>query len=67
MNSIEITVATDGNTTVETKGFSGAACREASQWIERALGNRVSEQLTSDFHAATETGIQHRQSHGGHD
>ncbi|QDU09631.1 DUF2997 domain-containing protein [Gimesia aquarii] len=47
---IEITVATDGQTRVETKGFSGAGCREASRFIETALGKRTEEQLTSEFH-----------------
>ncbi|HBL41904.1 MAG TPA: hypothetical protein DDZ90_00745 [Planctomycetaceae bacterium] len=47
---IEITVATDGQTRVETRGFSGAGCREASRFIETALGKRTEEQLTAEFH-----------------
>ncbi|WP_417377897.1 DUF2997 domain-containing protein [Gimesia sp.] len=47
---IEITVATDGQTRVETKGFSGEECREASRFIETALGKRTEEQLTAEFH-----------------
>ncbi|HCO21583.1 MAG TPA: hypothetical protein DIT97_00355 [Gimesia maris] len=47
---IEITVATDGQTRVETRGFSGAGCREASRFIETALGKRTKEQLTAEFH-----------------
>jgi len=41
--TIEITVATDGQTRVETRGFSGAGCREASRFIETALGKRTEE------------------------
>ncbi|WP_417393201.1 DUF2997 domain-containing protein [Gimesia sp.] len=48
--TIEITVATDGQTRVETRGFSGAGCREASRFIETALGKRTEEQLTAEFH-----------------
>jgi len=47
---IEITVAIDGQTRVETRGFSGAGCREASRFIETALGKRTEEQLTAEFH-----------------
>ena len=47
--TIEITVTPDGQTRVETKGFSGAGCREASRFIEEALGKRTSEQTTPEF------------------
>lgn len=46
---IEITVTPDGQTRVETKGFSGAGCREASRFIEEALGKRASERTTPEF------------------
>lgn len=51
--SIEITVAPNGQTTVETKGFNGSECREASKFLEQALGQRTSEQLTTEFHQLT--------------
>ncbi len=35
---IEVIVSTQGQTRVETKGFSGSRCREASRFIEQALG-----------------------------
>ena len=47
---IEIIVAPNGATRVETKGFAGNQCQEASRFIERALGQRTSEQLTAEFH-----------------
>ncbi len=43
-------VAPDGSTEVRTEGFAGGQCRQASQFIERALGSRQSEQLTQDFY-----------------
>ena len=49
MQTIEITVTPDGGTRVETKGFTGSACRQASAFVEQALGQRSSEQLTSEF------------------
>jgi hypothetical protein len=48
--TIEIVVSPNGQTQVQTKGFTGSECRQASQFIEQALGQRTSEQLTSEFH-----------------
>ena len=50
MKRIEILVAPDGQTTVETKGFAGAECRDASRFIERALGKTSKERLTAEFY-----------------
>ena len=50
MKTIEIIVTTDGKTRVETKGFVGSECREASRFIEQALGKRTGERLTAEFH-----------------
>jgi 4-hydroxy-3-methylbut-2-en-1-yl diphosphate synthase IspG/GcpE len=47
---IEIIVNAKGETTVTTKGFAGANCREASKFVEQALGQRIDEQLTAEFH-----------------
>jgi len=51
MQIIEITVATNGSTRVETKGFAGSSCRQASAFLEQALGQRAGVQLTSEFYA----------------
>ena len=51
MKTIEIIVSPDGQTHVETKGFAGTDCRQASEFIEQALGHRTGEQLTAEFHA----------------
>ncbi|PQO28937.1 DUF2997 domain-containing protein [Blastopirellula marina] len=48
--TIEIIVSPTGETRIETKGFAGSGCREASQFSESALGNRVGEELTPGFH-----------------
>ena len=50
---IEVTVSPKGETSIHTNGFSGGECREASRRLETALGIRISEQLTSEFHTAT--------------
>ena len=55
MKTIEIIVAPNGKVRVTTKGFSGASCRDASKFIEQALGERTAEQLTSEFHQEQQT------------
>ncbi len=50
MKLIEITVSPKGETTVQTKGFTGSSCRDASQLIEQALGEKASEEMTAEFH-----------------
>jgi Protein of unknown function (DUF2997) len=47
---IRVIVSPRGETKVETKGFSGGECREASRFIEQALGQRVDELLTPEFY-----------------
>jgi hypothetical protein len=51
---IEIVVDSQGRTKVETKGFTGGSCREASRFIEEALGRRTAEQVTGEFYVAQE-------------
>ena len=60
---IEVIVSPTGETTVQTKGFQGASCQDASRFIEAALGQRVGEQLTAEFHAAA-THAATQQNHG---
>jgi len=48
--TIEIIVSPTGETRVETKGFTGSSCRDASRFIEQALGKSTGEKLTAEFH-----------------
>jgi hypothetical protein len=52
---IEITVSPTGQTKVQTRGFAGSSCRDASRFIEQALGERTSEQLTAEFYQGQAT------------
>ena len=54
---IEIVVHPDGRTVVQTKGFTGSECRQASRFIEQALGQRESEQLTPEFYTSTAAAV----------
>ena len=53
MKRIEITVDSKGNSTVETKGFTGSECVSASRFIEQALGKQSSQQKTSEFYSTS--------------
>ncbi len=61
---IEVIVSPQGKTRVETKGFAGSTCREASRFLEQALGVKAAEQLTSEFYQ-TAAQIQSLQPQGG--
>ena len=52
MKTIEIIISPSGESRVETKGFAGSACRDASRFLELALGKSASESLTAEFHEA---------------
>ena len=58
MKTIEIIIAPNGQSRVETKGFVGSECRQASRFVEQALGQPTDEKLKAEFHQAT-TAQQH--------
>lgn len=62
MKTIEITVSPQGEAHVETKGFTGGECRQASEFIEKALGQRIGERLTAEFH---QEAVQRQTNHQG--
>lgn len=39
----------DGKVTIETTGFTGATCREADEFLRRALGEEIAEELKPVF------------------
>ena len=55
MKTIEIIISPQGQSTVQTKGFTGSSCRDASKFIEQALGEKVTETLTSEFYQPAST------------
>jgi hypothetical protein len=52
---IEVIISPTGQTNIQTKGFTGSSCRDASKFLEQALGIRASETLTAEFHQAQAT------------
>ena len=63
--TIEILVSPEGKTSVQTFGFAGSTCREASRLLEDALGRRTAERLTAEFHHAQPASQQQRHQQQG--
>jgi hypothetical protein len=63
---IEVIVLPSGETRISTRGFVGSKCREATKALEVALGQKLTETLTSEFHSCSreQTNVtQHRGTH----
>ncbi|HEV7281146.1 MAG TPA: DUF2997 domain-containing protein [Pirellulaceae bacterium] len=56
MKRITLLVRPDGTSVVEAAGWSGAECRAGTEFLEQALGQRLSERLTPEFYADAENG-----------
>lgn len=61
MKTLEITVRPNGETNVETKGVAGGSCREASLFVEQALGARSAETITAEFYQPEQAGQELKQ------
>ena len=48
---IEVTVSPRGEVTVQTKGFAGSDCLQATKDLEAALGVVTADRKTTDFYA----------------
>ena len=57
---IEVLVSPTGEATVQTKGYAGADCLRASEFLEQALGVTATEQKTAEYYqpAAAEQHVQ---------
>ena len=53
--TIEVIVSPQGEVKVQTRGFTGSSCRDASKFVEQALGQRTGEQLTAEFYGTAST------------
>ena len=47
---IEVTVSPQGEATVQTRGYSGGDCLQATKFLEQALGTPVEDRKTSEFY-----------------
>ena len=56
---LEVLVSPQGETTVQTKGYAGSACVQASQWLEQALGLVTADRKTSEFYSEQQQQQEH--------
>ena len=61
MRIIEVVVSPQGKTTVQSKGFAGAECLQATKWLEQSLGIVTADNKTSEFFQAAATEQELRQ------
>jgi hypothetical protein len=47
---IEVVVSPTGEATVQTKGYAGADCLQASQPLEQALGVTTADRKTEEYY-----------------
>lgn len=58
---IEVIVSPKGETTVQTQGFTGSDCLQASKFLEPSLGSITADQKTGEFYTSSRTEQQIRQ------
>lgn len=51
MPKIEVIIEQDGSTVVQTSGFKGKACQDATKQLEQALGITTSDKKLPEFYA----------------
>jgi hypothetical protein len=57
---IEVTVSPTGETAIQTKGYAGTDCLQASKFLEQALGVTSAEHRTAEYYE-TQSEQQHVQ------
>lgn len=55
---IEVIVSPTGETSIQTKGYQGSDCIQASKFLEKALGVVATEQKTAEFYQSAQTNQQ---------
>jgi hypothetical protein len=65
MKTIEIIVSPTGETTLQTHGFQGRDCLEATRQLEAAMGRKRADRLTGEFFTSAHEDVGHRLRAGG--
>jgi hypothetical protein len=52
---IEVVVSPTGESTVQTKGYTGVDCLQASKFLENALGVATGDRKMPEFYQTTST------------
>jgi len=51
---IEVLVSPQGETTVQTKGYTGSDCLRASKFLEQSLGVAANDTKTAEFYSTAD-------------
>jgi hypothetical protein len=51
---IIVTIPIEGEMTIETKGYSGGSCKDATKFLE-ALGEKTSDKNTAEYYTTKST------------
>ena len=62
MKIIEVTVSPKGETSIQTKGYVGSDCLQASKFLEQALGVVAKDTKTGEFYQSAQSEQQLKQS-----
>ncbi len=54
VQQVKVTIQPNGETKIETSGFAGAACKTATEALEKALGGAVHEEEKPEMHQTAE-------------
>jgi hypothetical protein len=60
---IILDVSPEGTPTITTKGYQGKGCKDASRFLEEALGTKATERLTPEYHQPEKNDNHNRQGH----
>ena len=47
---IEVTISPTGEVSIQTRGYTGSTCRQASQFLEKALGQVAQDRPTAEMY-----------------
>jgi hypothetical protein len=64
VKTIQIIIDTNGQSRLETQGFTGSSCREASKQLEQALGIVQSDTPTAELYQSVTDQQPLRQTNG---
>jgi hypothetical protein len=56
MGKITMTFNKQGNVTIDTEGFTGSRCQDATAAVEAALGMKKSETMKDEYYQTVEVG-----------
>ena len=57
MKQIEITISPKGEVKVQTSGFAGTSCQQATEEFERTLGKVVSDAPTEEAYLENDNSV----------